>query len=186
MAKARVKKELTPERFASFLAWLDPDSKQGGDEYERLRFRLTTFFAHRKCRFPEELADETINRVVLKIEEEEIKNKSAYCYGVAKFVFMESLRKEKEHENVDEIQLKAKDDEPEEEESNPCLEKCLKELGAEKSKLVLEYFSKNGQAKIDLHKTMSERLAISSTALRMKVMRIKKRLKVCMVECMAV
>ncbi len=186
MAKPRLKKEVTRENFAKFLEWLAPDEQTGADEYERLRFRLTTFFSHRKCRFPEELADETINRVVLKIEEEKIENKTAYCYGVAKFVFMESLRKEKEHENVDEIQLKAKEEEPEEEEPNPCLEKCLKELGTEKRKLVLEYFSKNGQAKIDLHKTMSERLAISGTALRMKVMRIKKRLKVCMVECMAV
>lgn len=184
MAKSGVKKELTPGRFASFLSWLDPDSHEGGDEYERLRFRLTTFFSSRKCRFPEDLADETINRVALKIEEEEIENKMAYCYGVAKFVFLESLRKEKEHENVDEIQLKAKDDELEEDGANPCLEKCLKELGAEKRKLVLEYFSKTGQAKIDLHRRMSERLEISKTALRMKIMRIKKNLKACMVECM--
>ena len=184
MTKASVKKELTPERFAKFLSWLDPVSEKAGEKYERLRFRLTTFFSHRKCRFSEELADETINRVILKIEEEKIENKTAYCYGVAKFVFLESLRKEKDHENVDDIQVKA-DDEDEEEFSNPCLDECLKKLSSKNRSLILEYFSENKQAKIDLHKKMSEKLTISKTALRMKILRIKKKLKICMVECLA-
>ena len=185
MSKPRTKKDLTRDAFADFLVWLSPNEEESAIAYERLRFRLMTFFSHRKCLFPEELADETINRVVLKIGEEEIKNKNAYCYGVARNVFLESLRKEKEHENIDELQLKAEEDKPKEEDSNPCLDKCLRELPNDKRTLILEYFSKSKQAKIDLHKEMSERLKISGTALRMKILRIKKKLKVCMQECMA-
>src|SRR6185436_20366300 len=73
-----VKKEITSEAFASFLEWLSPDRDRAGEEYERLRFRLTTFFAQRHCRFPDELADETINRVILKSSEQQIENKLAY------------------------------------------------------------------------------------------------------------
>ena len=185
MAKTRAKKELTHEKFAKFLDGLNPIQERAGEEYERIRFRLITFFSHRKCRFPEELADETINRVVLKIESEKIDNKIAYCYGVAKFVFMESLRNEKEHENVDDIQLESKEGEKEVDSENPCLDKCLKELPKDNRSLILEYFSESKQAKIDLHKEMSAKLEISKTALRMKVLRVKKKLRSCMEECLA-
>jgi len=70
--------------FADFLAWLNPKDERAGEEYERLRFRLYTFFSQRHCRFAEELVDETINRVILKSSEEKIENKLAYCYCVAK------------------------------------------------------------------------------------------------------
>ena len=183
MSKTRAKKELTHEKFATFLAWLNSNKEKAGEEYERLRFRLITYFSHRKCRFPEELADETINRVVIKIDSETIKNKTAYCYGVAKFVFLESLRNEKEHENVDDIQLESKDA-SNVDESNPCLDMCLNELTNVSRGLILEYFSESKQAKIDLHKAMSEKLGISKTALRMKILRIKKKLRNCIEDCL--
>src|SRR6185369_1081904 len=90
----KVKKEITRERFEGFLDWLSPDRARAGEEYERLRFCLCRFFSHRQCRFADELADETINRVILKSSEEQIENKLAYCYGVARNVYRESLRKE--------------------------------------------------------------------------------------------
>ena len=92
MPDTRTKKEVTREKFASFLEWLSPDHDRAGEEYERLRFRLCTFFSQRRCSFADELADETINRVILKVSEEKIENKIPYCYGVAKNVFRESLR----------------------------------------------------------------------------------------------
>ena len=74
---AALKQEITPEQFSSFLEWLNPDFERAGEEYERLRFRLCRFFSLRGCNFADELADETINRVVLKISAEKIDNKMA-------------------------------------------------------------------------------------------------------------
>ena len=179
-----MKKEITPERFASFLEWLSPDSDSAGEEYERLRFRLCTFFSQRHCRFSDELADETINRVILKSSEEKIENKLAYCYGVAKNVYRESLRKEREHLNIDEVQIAAQSPPEEKSFSRECLDKCLAELSAESRSLILEYFSEVKLAKIELHRRISEKLEMSQTALRMRVMRIKQKLKVCVRECM--
>ncbi|MBD0369804.1 MAG: sigma-70 family RNA polymerase sigma factor [Pyrinomonadaceae bacterium] len=179
-----MKKEVTRENFASFLAWLSPDDARAGEEYERLRFRLYTFFSQRRCRFSEELTDETINRVILKIGEEQIENKLAYCYGVARNVFRESLRKEREHLDIDEVAIAASA--PEEKSfSRECLDKCLAELSPESRSLILDYFSEVRQAKIDLHRRISEKLEMSQTALRMRVMRIKKNLKLCVHECMS-
>lgn len=178
----RVKKEITGEKFANFLEWLSPDSESAGEEYERLRFRLCTFFSQRRCRFSDELADETINRVIQKIEEEKVDNKLAYCYGVARNVYLESLRKERIHLNVDEVVIAAKA--PEERSfSRECLDKCLAELSLESRTLILDYFSEVKQAKIELHRRISEGLEMTQTALRMRVMRIKQKLKICVQEC---
>jgi hypothetical protein len=40
------------------------------------------------------------------------------------------------------------------------------------------------QAKIELHRRISESFRVSQTALRMRVMRIKQKLTVCVRECM--
>jgi DNA-directed RNA polymerase specialized sigma24 family protein len=178
-----VKKEVTREKFASFLEWLNPDPNLAGEEYERLRFRLCTFFSQRQCRFADELADETINRVILKVSEERIENKIGYCYGVAKNIFRESLRKERTHLDIDDVTIAAKDPEAQSF-SNECLDKCLEKLSPESRDLLLEYFSEAKQAKIELHRRISEGLAMTQTALRMRVMRTKQKLKICVQECM--
>jgi hypothetical protein len=106
------------------------------------------------------LADETINRVILKISEENIENKLAYCYGVAKNVYRESLRKELNHLDIDEIPLAAKTP-AEQSFSGECLDKCLAELSPESRNLILDYFSEVKQAKIELHRRISERLEMT-------------------------
>jgi DNA-directed RNA polymerase specialized sigma24 family protein len=180
----KLKKEVTREKFASFLEWLNPDPDLAGEEYERLRFRLCTFFSQRGSSFADELADEAINRVILKSSEEQIENKIAYFYGVAKNVFRESLRKERTHLDIDDVTIAAKA--PEEQSfSGECLDKCLDKLPAESRELLLDYFSEAKQAKIELHRRISEKLDMTQTALRMKVMRTKQKLKICVQECMA-
>ena len=178
------KKEVTREKFASFLEWLSPDRDSAGEEYERLRFRLCTFFSQRQCSFADELADETINRVILKSAEERIESKIAYCYGVAKNVYRESLRKERTHIDIDEVNIAAKV--PEEQSfSRECLDKCLENLSPDSSSLLLDYFSEAKLAKVELHRRISESLKVTQTALRMKVMRTKQKLKSCVEECMS-
>ena len=176
-------REVTQEKFATFLAWLGAGGGDAGDEYERLRFRLCTFFSQRRCRFPDELADETINRLMLKVGEEQIENKLAYCYGVAKNVFRESLRRERRHLNVDEVTVAAPTP-AEQSFSSECLDKCLAELSPESRELILEYFSGEKQIKIGLRRSISESLKLTQTALRMRVMRIKHNLGNCVQQCM--
>jgi len=179
-----VKAEITQESFARFLEWLSPDSERAGEAYERLRFRLLRFFSLRHCRHADELADETINRVILKISAEEIENKPAYCYGVAKNVYRESLRRERPHLDIDEVEIAA--NAPEQQSfSNECLDKCLEQLPADSRNLLLDYFSEAGQKKIKLHQRISENLKMTQTALRMNIMRSKKKLKTCVQECMS-
>lgn len=184
MTNIKPKKELTREKFSSFLEWLSPDIDTAGEEYERLRFRLCTFFSQRQCSFADDLADETINRVILKASEERIENKIAYCYGVAKNVYRESLRKQRPHLDIEEIQIAAK---APEEQTFPqeCLDKCLQELSPESREILLDYFSETNLKKIELHRRLSQSLKMTQTALRMRVMRAKHKLKICIEQCMS-
>lgn len=180
----KLSKEVTRENFADFLEWLSPGDEGAGEAYERLRFRLCTFFTQRRCRFPDELADETINRLMLKSAEEHIENKLAYCYGVAKNVYREALRQERHYLSVDEVTIAAPAP-VERSFSEECLDKCLAELPTESRNLILEYFSEARLAKIELRRRISEGFAVTQTALRMRVLRVKQRLKLCVQECMS-
>ena len=176
-------REVTQEKFAAFLAWLGPGAESAGEEYGRLLFRLRLFFSQRGCRFPEDLADETVNRVILKLGEERIENRMAYCYGVAKNVYRESLRRERRRAEIDEAALAA----PAPEEPGPareCLDRCLAKLPDESRDLIITYFSEEKLKKIELHRSMAERLNVTREAFRMRVYRVKHELTACVRECM--
>src|SRR5215475_3505065 len=85
-------RELTPKAFTKLLDKLSADPEIAGGEYEELRRRLIKFFEWRGSLFPEDLADETLNRTARKIDgDEEIeKNVIALALGVAHFVFLET------------------------------------------------------------------------------------------------
>jgi DNA-directed RNA polymerase specialized sigma24 family protein len=188
LTEQRTKKEVTPEKFAEFLGWLSPEKNESGEEYRLLWSRLFMFFVNRKCLFAEDLADETINRVCLKIGEETVVNKAAFVYGFAKNVYLESLRKEKKHLNIDDLKIAAREREEEKDYAGDCLDKCLGDLGElpdEKRRLILGYFSKDKQAKIDFRKQIAARLQTTQTAMRMQIVRIKDELRSCLKKCLA-
>jgi DNA-directed RNA polymerase specialized sigma24 family protein len=184
LSYSRAKAEVTQEKFAKFLEWLSPDPARAGEEYERLRLRLFNFFSQRNCGFVDELADETINRVMAKVSEERIESKIAYCYGVAKNIYRETLRKQRSHVDIDDVTIAAA--EPYEPSiPSECLDKCLEELPFDCRKLLLDYFSGSPQEKIALHLQIATRMKMTQTALRMRVYRCKEKLRCCVEECMA-
>ena len=86
--------KLTEGAFAKFLACLDPDLARAGEKYEALREALVKFLDWRGAPFPEELVDETFNRVTRKLEEgEPINDAPTYCHGVARLVLLQSLER---------------------------------------------------------------------------------------------
>ncbi len=57
---------LSQSSFDSFLTILDSNRERAGQKYEILRVRLVKFFEWRACRFADDLADETLDRVAQK------------------------------------------------------------------------------------------------------------------------
>ena len=60
------KADLTREALDRLLHWLDRDRDRAGQRYEQIRSGLIKVFLCRGAVDPEELADETINRVARK------------------------------------------------------------------------------------------------------------------------
>src|SRR6187401_2822513 len=84
---------LTPRGFERLLDHLHADRDAAGRIYEQLRRRLVRFFEGRRCAFPDEHADETLNRVARKLDAgEAIQDVTTYVIGIARMVVREVAR----------------------------------------------------------------------------------------------
>jgi len=178
-------RELTPKAFTKLLAKLSTDPEIAGGEYEELRRRLIKFFEWRGSLFPEDLADETLNRTARKIDggEEIEKNVIALALGVAHFVFLEtSKRPDNRRATLEELIPVAA---PPEHRSGDgdlrveYLRECLRGLPKESRELIIEYYLEEGRAKIEDRKALAEKLGISLNALFSRAKRIRDRLEQC-------
>jgi DNA-directed RNA polymerase specialized sigma24 family protein len=172
---------LTQEAFDSLLSWLDADREQAGRKYEQIRQRLIKIFTCRGRPDAEELADETINRVTLKVFEVSagyVGDPALYFYGVAQKVFLEALRT---RPPVVVPQPIPKSEEIEKE--FECLEQCMEQLSSANRELVLEYYQNDKREKIDHRKNLAEKLGIAQNALRIRAYRIRAALQQCVKRC---
>jgi DNA-directed RNA polymerase specialized sigma24 family protein len=174
--------DLTRESFEALLAWLDPNREVAGQKYEDIRIRLIKIFACRGCYEPEDLADETINRVTNKLEEIEatfIGERARYFYGVANKVHLEYLRRKPAPplpvvtNTAEEAELRYR-----------CLDRCASKLTPENRELVFQYYQEEKRAKIEHRKYLADRLGIAVNALRIRAHRIRKSLQDCVRECL--
>jgi RNA polymerase sigma factor (sigma-70 family) len=174
---------LTQESFEALLFWLDPERDKAGEKYEAIRLRLIKIFTCRGCIEPEELADETINRVSKKLKDIEssfVGDPARYFYGVANKVHLEYLRR-----RLPPAQPPPSEPEDEEIERNyACLERCIEKLTPHNRQLVLEYYQDERRAKIDHRKQLAERLGIAMNALRIRAHRIRTILQECVTSCL--
>jgi DNA-directed RNA polymerase specialized sigma24 family protein len=143
------------------------------------------FFEWRGCSFPEDLADETINRVARNLETgEQIHHFAAYCAGTARHVFLESLRIRQREEAVqampESLPISVEEPDP----RRGCLECCLRELSQEDLKLIVEYYQEDKRARINARRDLAARLDIPLNALRIRTYRIRVRLEGCVDQCM--
>ena len=176
---------LTQDGFDRLLSWLDPDREQAGKKYEEIRYKLIKIFGCRGCWTPEDLADETINRVTRRlddIEETYTGDPARYFCGVAHKVHMEYLRK---HSTAPPPEQAKEEESEEEQQQYECLEKCMLQLTTNNRELVLEYYSEEKRAKIDCRKQLAEKLGIPLNALRIRAYRIRAALQDCVQNCMA-
>jgi RNA polymerase sigma factor (sigma-70 family) len=181
---------LTQEDFDTLLDWLGPDRERAGRKYEEIRASLVKIFSWRGYHDAEDLADEVMNRVALKVKElsaSYVGDPALYFYGVAKKVLLECRRRE-EHQpltpNMSVERDSAQGDEADEGvRLRECLQRCLRKLNSGDRALILSYYQKSKQKKIDYRKSLAEELGIDTNALRVRVYRIRTSLKSCIKNC---
>lgn len=183
---------MTQEDFDRLLGWLDTDRELAARRYEEIHASLVKIFSWRGYHDAEELADEVINRVAPKVKElavDYIGDPSLYFYGVAKKILLECERREQHQLLRPEMQVAdISSEHAAEPDANArrrkCLQRCLRKLDSEDRELILSYYKKSRQAKIDYRKALAEKLGIGTNALRVRVHRIRAILKSCVKKCL--
>ena len=188
---------LTPEAFQRLLDWLDEGASSDGQKYLEMRRRLVAYFDRKNCPTPDELADETLNRVARRLEEEgaiEADAPARYYYIVARFVFMEHLREtQKEGALANDLRRQshadhliaheADDEQMVKEQRLNCLEQCLNKLEAASREIIARYYVGKARVKIEHRRALAEELGVTTNALSIRACRIRDRLEACVREC---
>ncbi|HEY8413409.1 MAG TPA: hypothetical protein VIK76_18470 [Pyrinomonadaceae bacterium] len=176
-------REITSELFENLLDWLGPTRDEAARQYEDVRNRLIRILRKKGCSDPEDLVDETVNRVTLKLPEikhDYVGKPLWYFISVANKVWRERLRtREISYEDVPEPVVQ-----PELDFARECLRQCLSLLAADQRDLVLDYHVNKKRAKIELHRSMADELGLSTNALRLRAHRIRVALEKCVIDCL--
>ncbi len=181
---------LTREEFEALLAQLDPDREKAGERYETIRRKLIRLFEWRGCDRPEDLADETINRVARRLAEGvkfESSDPYGYFCGVAHLVYKEVLRRSsREHRALESGEWPPPLYVPEEEEPSDrrldCLRHCLAQVPKDQRDLLLHYHQ--GENNIRNRKALASELGIPLNALRIRVHRVRRKVEDCVHDCL--
>lgn len=177
---------LSKDFLDKLLLSLHEDRERAGEKYETLRLGLIRFFEWRGCLFPEDHADEVMDRVARKIVQgEEIRNIYSYITGVARFVFMEVVKeREKQQAALRELPSNPVSEELSDDNVRlECLRRCLQSFPLESSRLMMAYYEEDEQNKIKLRKKLAQQLGISPHALRMRLQRLRGKLEECTMDC---
>ena len=174
---------ITQEQFDSLLTWLGNDRDVAGRKYETIRSGLVRIFVSRGFSDAEDLADETINRVMMRLRDIRANytgEPALYFHGVARNVMRESNRRREVACCVIDGRI-----EPETEsgEEYACLGHCLDRLPANKRDLILEYYLYEGHEKVEHRKQMAGQLKLSLGAFRSRAYQIRLSLENCMRQC---
>lgn len=169
---------LGPTVFDKLSKLLEPNARSVEAGFQQCRLKLVKFFAWRRCQDPENLADETISRLLKNVHDgQEISadNPYSYVYAIANNVFREYVRAKKKEEtfiDIDEVEeatVLATDD---------CNRQCLEQLSDEKRELLARYYLDDEE-----RLSIAREMGLSLNALRLKVHRLKHGLKRCWADC---
>ena len=181
----------TAGTFRRLLEWLDEGVDSNGAKYLEMRRRLAWYFQRKRCLSPDELADETLNRVARRLDEEgAIANAvpAQYCYIVARFVFLEHIRATGA-EGIAARELGADRgpaiDRSSQERLLDCLDRCLQQLSEGDRELILDYYRAGARGKIESRRTLAARLVLTANALTVRACRIRDKLEACLSRCSA-
>lgn len=180
------------ESFEEVLAWLHPDRQTAATIYVNLQEDLTRIFSWNHCSDPEGLTDEAFDRVSKKINHLRQSfdgNPRLFFYGVARNLIREEAKKRKAYASLEGIELEKINstthaNEETAEMRAECLQSCLQKLGKEQRKLIVAYYARDKQAKIDYRHELAQQLGVSVGTLRVRVHRLRSTLGRCMERCL--
>jgi len=176
----------TPESLQKLLTWLTSTREEGADRYEKIRTRLIKYFACNCCGDnAEHLADQTIDRVMKRLDLGEIPDpftgdKALYFLAFARNIRLEHFnhqKREVRHLVIDPDRVKA-------EAEAVCLEECVRILGQDDRRLAIEYYYFDKSTKVEHHSNLAIKFDLTLAGLRTRIRRVRERLRPCIKECL--
>ena len=174
----------------------DSDSDIGAEEYIKLHRRLIIFFETHTAFPAEEMADQTLDRVMRILDEgaREIDDVRGFTLGVARNILRESWKKPQPEPLPDSITnlptQTTRIPEPDNysldlaELRYECCQKCLAENFSDHDRrLLIGYYLHEGRARIEHHRSLAQELGVSDNALRIRACRLRARLEERINEC---
>lgn len=182
--------DLTQESLDLLLTWLHPDREEAGKKYVKIRAGLIKSFSSHGRRFPDKLADITVDRVAKRLPEiieTYTGEREPYFHRVAYYVLLESIAKDPNEEELPDDLPIVDGDEREREQAerlSHCLEQCMKGLPHQKNYLIRNYYSGEKGIKIKRRKELALSLNLGIPALRVNALRIRHDLRGCIINCL--
>jgi DNA-directed RNA polymerase specialized sigma24 family protein len=189
------------DSFSRLLKWLDGDMDSHGLKYEEMRRRLISYFDRKDCGSPDDLADETLNRVMKWLEQagkDYDSEPAKICYNTARFVFHEYLRRpDREHENLEEVSttlqlsgeprqaMAIEEEQWAKERRLGCLDRCAQQLATDDRDLIVRYYHGEQRVKLNNRKALAAERKITANALSIKACRIRDKLRGCVTGCLS-
>lgn len=149
----------------------------------RVRKTLVSFFRWGVGPHPdadsEDLAQEVLARLALAHQEGKIRESlESYALGIARKVRADALTAKARQIDFSQVPLPSPPSLVETE-NLQRIEHCLDRLKPTDRKLILEYYSQDQHAKVELHRAMGKGLGLSAGALRGRIHRILESVRKC-------
>lgn len=183
-------RRLTEAALNTLLFHLDSDRDIAGERYVIICRKLVKYFEWQRSPHPDEGADETLDRVARRLQEgTKITDVEAYARGVARLVYLETIKKDSKAQIALADLSKAVQTGPQSEDAGDerltrCLNQCLKGLSASNRDLITRYYSVEKDSRIDLRASLADEIGIHMNALRIRAHRIKQKIEDCIRQCL--
>jgi DNA-directed RNA polymerase specialized sigma24 family protein len=170
---------------------LDADPAVAWEKYRGLHSRLTKFFEWNHYASPEELAEDVLDRVARKPENEQIRDVSEFVIGVARNVLREAYKKSRRVSHIEdspggEESLAENRDREEEIVSGidrqnrlEALRQCLDGLKPADQSLALDYYSAEEEKQKVHRQKLATAAGLTMIALRVRANRLRDKLEKC-------
>lgn len=196
---------LSPQDFDRFLYWLEPNRETSAKKYQEIHQKLTRYFYFKGCKCPEDLTDETVDRVAIRILRESLPAFSnghlKLFYGYAKNVYLEYLKYVGRFESFEPGSVEVPggtegaawllailedpdSGDPSAERQHLCLDRCLKRIAAADRELLLHYYNYPRGEKATHRKTIAKEWRITLNALRIRICRLQSKVAYCVKRCL--
>jgi hypothetical protein len=175
---------------------LDSDPANAWEKYHGLRTRLVRFFDWNRCGSSEELADEVLDRVARKPQDEEIRDVHEFVIGVARNIRLEAYKKSQRESHLEDRPggseaLAGSLDLEQEMVANldlqknlACLRECLGTLRPADRALAIDYYSAEDEKQKVHRQRLASAAGITMIALRVRANRLREKLEQCVSRCL--